>query len=399
MSDLERLLGWFADGVLCRPSADAPTLVHVARAVARLCGVGEVSGDPAVARIAERIGPAEHYIFVLVDGLGLNVINRLPAEAFLRSQLALRLQTVFPSTTAAALTSLATGEWPGRHAIPGWWTYLPDHGLTATILPFVERYSERPLPEFGVSSAEAFPVAPLLTRWRRPARAFLPRSIAHSVYSTYVRNGIPTTPYAIFPDGVEEVLRMVRGAATPTYAYLYTAAVDAAGHRGGLASDGLRDELHLVDRELARLAAGLPHHARLMVTADHGMIDVPESAKAILAPDDPLLEMLIVPPTGEARVPMFHVRPGQQEAFAARFRDRFGDRFALLAIAEVEALGLFGPGALNPIARGRIGDFLAVGAGPDILLYLGAGPRGAETLRGYHAGLTAAEMKVPLILA
>ena len=64
----------------------------------------------------------------------------------------------------------------------------------------------------------------------------------------------------------------------------------------------------------------------------------------------------------------------------------------------MEALGLFGPGALSPIARGRIGDFLALSAGPDILLYLGAGPRGAETLRGYHAGLTAAEMEVPLIL-
>lgn len=399
MSDSERLLGWFADGLLRRPGTEGPTLVDVARAVARLCGAGDISDDPGVARMAERIGPAEHYVFVLVDGLGLNLIDRLPAEAFLRRQPALRLQTVFPSTTAAALTSLATGEWPGCHAVPGWWTYLPNHSLTATILPFVERYSERPLAELGVSIAEAFPVAPLAARFGRRARAFMPRSIAHSVYSTYARNGIPTTPYALFSEGVEGVLQMVRGTAPPTYSSLYTAVVDAAAHRGGLASEGLRGALDLVDRELARLAAGLSRDARLIVTADHGMIDVPESAKAILEPDDPLLASLIVPPTGEARVPMFHVRPGQHEAFAARFRDRFGDRFALLSIAEVEALGLFGPGALSPIARGRIGDFLALSAGPDILLYLGAGPRGAETLRGYHAGLTAAEMEIPLILA
>ena len=145
MSDIDRLLGWFGDGSLVRPDAALPGTVHLSRALASLAGASGIEIEPPVARIAAAIGEAEHYVLVLVDGLGMNLIDELPDSSFLRRHVAMELQSVFPSSTAPALTALFTGCWPSEHAVTGWWTYLPDAGITSTILPFIERFSERPL--------------------------------------------------------------------------------------------------------------------------------------------------------------------------------------------------------------------------------------------------------------
>src|SRR3990172_3184585 len=126
MDDLERVLGWFESGALLHPSAEAPNTVDLSRALASLAGVGGLEMSPAALQLAELIGEAGHYVFVLVDGLGMNLIEEQPTGAFLRNHLALELRAVFPATTAAALTSLATGLWPAEHAVPAWWTYLPE---------------------------------------------------------------------------------------------------------------------------------------------------------------------------------------------------------------------------------------------------------------------------------
>src|SRR6185369_9878267 len=87
----------------------------------------------------------------------LNLADRLPPSALVRAHRRLQLQSLFPSTTAAALTSVATGRWPAQHAVLGWWTRLPELDLTATILPFVERFSHQPLAPRGISADYAFP--------------------------------------------------------------------------------------------------------------------------------------------------------------------------------------------------------------------------------------------------
>ena len=73
-------------------------------------------------------------MLILADGLGLEMLEREAAARTLREHLRSELRTVFPSSTAVALTSLATGEWPARHAVTGWWTYLEQSGGPATIL-------------------------------------------------------------------------------------------------------------------------------------------------------------------------------------------------------------------------------------------------------------------------
>lgn len=63
-----------------------------------------------------------HIIVILCDGMGNSILEQhLPQTAFLRHRnQSDRLRAVFPSTTPAALTTLATAQWPGQHGVPGW---------------------------------------------------------------------------------------------------------------------------------------------------------------------------------------------------------------------------------------------------------------------------------------
>ena len=150
MSDAERLLGWFASGELLRPEAAVPNLVDLALALAHLCGAGGVTLTANAESMAAAIGESDHYVMVLLDGFGMHLVDRLHADDPLRAALAMELRTVFPSSTAPALTSIATGLWPAEHAVPGWWTHIPDAGLTATILPFAERFGLEATPLLAI---------------------------------------------------------------------------------------------------------------------------------------------------------------------------------------------------------------------------------------------------------
>ena len=154
-----------------------------------------------------------------------------------------------------------------------------------------------------------------------------------------------------------------------------------------------------VDAELAGLHDALGGKARLVVTADHGLIDVPRAEQTLLLHGDPLLDLLAVPPSGDARMPIFHVRNERGGQFAGAFRERFGDSMILVGIEEAERLELFGPGPLTGVARRRFGDFIAFPFRPAALAYHPPNKPVGSVYLAVHAGLSPQEMRIPLCVA
>jgi hypothetical protein len=394
VSDVDRVLGWFDAGDLARPDHDAPNLLQLSCAIARLCGVDGIEQTEGVRRIEDAIGPADHYVLVLVDGMGMHLVDRLSAADPLRAALAMELQTVCPSSTAPALTTLATALPPAQHAVSGWWTHLPHAGLTATILPFIERYSEQPL---GVQPRAAFPAPAMAARYRRECYWVSPKPIAGSVYTRYSSGDAPHHGYRSMTMAIDAVDRRISMATGPTFTYFYIPFVDTAQHSHGTRSPTVTRMFSHVRARLRTLCERLRGRARIVVTADHGQIGIEEHHRHILDRHDPLIAMLKHPPTCEPRAPAFHVRERERERFSAAFRERLGDRFALLSVDEVSALRLLGPAPLSAETHGRLGDYMAIPREHDVLLY--EPKESLRAMRGFHGGLTRDEMRVPLILA
>ena len=400
-ADRDRVEGWLAEGRLLRPiepdGGGPPTTVDLARAVAHIGGAPLAAGDDAAAALTERIGRDRPLLFVLVDGLGDVLVDRLDENTTLGGAERVGLRSVFPSTTAAALTAIATGEWPATHAVPTWFTHLHRREITATILPFVERHSETALQRFGVQPAEAFPCPSRLAAMPGPLRTYHPRAISNSEFTSYGRGAWPTDPYDHLRDAVAGVLdRLVKQAEGGVH-YLYLPMVDSASHRVGPDGADTNQALRAVDRAIGVIADALDGRVRIAISADHGAVGVPPGGKTLVATDDPILDELHTPPHGEARVPMFCVRAGRAAAFAAAFRERWGANWALLSRADAQEMALFGPEPLSELAAERIGDYIAISANPEVMIY-GEPGNSTASLRGFHAGLLPEEMSIPLLL-
>src|SRR5690606_5016600 len=114
---------------------------------------------------------------------------------------------------------------------------------------------------------------------------------------------------------------------------------------------------------------------------------------------DPLLEYLECPPSGDVRTLYWHARPGMGKTFAHAFKQRFGEWFLLVRTSDAEALGMFGRDLLPERVRARLGDYVSLALGREVLRYTGApGRERYLAQRSHHSGLSPAEMNVPFIL-
>ena len=399
MSDAPDLLAAFDAGTLLRPDPGVPNLVDVSRAVAAAGGITNIALSPFASELATTLAERDHLVLILADGLGLEMLDREPSARTLRDNNRSEVRTVFPSSTAVALTSLATGAWPATHAVTGWWTHIEEIGGPATILQYRRRSDDRTLTDLGVEPDVALPVPSLMARLRRPGHMLMPRNIAGSVYSRYWTGGEPTEEYPSLAGTYGAIMQAVMGADEPTFIYVYVPHIDNESHHSGSESIGARAALVAVDRLVADLHAGLGRSTTLVVTADHGHLGVTPANRFMIRDSDGIPPLLGSPPSGDARVLEFHVRPGEHERFEERFRASFGEHFFLLTTDEVEELRLLGPEPLSPDTRQRLGDFMAISRGDAVLgFYPSQASRQGLRQRSHHAGLTPAEMLVPLVV-
>lgn len=340
--------------------------------------------------------PAECVVVLLVDGLGWQLLREHADHAPFLSSLAGRpLAAGFPTTTAVSITSLGTGVPPGQHGITGYSTRAD--GLDEPVNWLTWRGARSGTDLTGTQPPEQ--VQPVSTAFERAERAGVNASVVSA--PAFRTSGLTR---AALRGG--QYLRAFTAADTATVVaetartrggliYCYIADLDLIGHVHGCRSEAWRVQLELIDAGARLLADRLPANARLLVTADHGMLDVPEHAK-LDYDAEPLLREGVELLAGEARVRYLHVAPGQLEAVRSRWAELLGEGMAMLGKEEAIARGWFGP-SVSDAASGRIGDLIAVSVSELAVVRRKAESRNAS-LVGHHGALTDAELLVPLLL-
>ncbi len=402
MIDMDRLMGEFENGTLLRPSVDIPNSVDLSRAMARMCGHQRQRADSgSEIEIADLIGPAEHFVFVIVDGLGMSILETLPEEAFLRRNLACELRSVFPSTTSAALTTLATGTWPVNHAVIGWWTHFPEIPGPATVLPFIDRVTGTPLGKQGINAEMVFPIPSQVSSFDRSAIGILPKNLIGSVYSGYSLGRSIRRGYGTVAEGIDITLSRLESTTRPSYTYLYFPQVDSAAHMTGVHSEATQAALRDVNHGLERLARDMRNGTKIVVTADHGHLDAAPREPLLIQQEDEIGSMLSCPPSGDARVNYYHVREDSKKRFPSVYREIMPSNVLFLTPDEVQKLQLLGPGEIPTVTRERMGDYMAICTDSAIFAWAAAGTGGPDLSRlvSHHSGLSPDEVLIPLIVA
>ena len=401
MSDADELLAAFDSGELLRPSPDVPNMVDLSNAIAGVSGLEERDTTLGSRAIAALIGRPKHLVLVAADGLGMNTVRAMAEDAFLPSRVATELRTVFPSSTPVVFTSLATGQWPGAHSVIGWYMYLSELDCVATIIRFERRTDDKSLAELGLEREQAYPVPSQMARFARGTLSLLPEVISGTAYSTYTAGGTAQRGYKTLHAAVDAVLSHASDSGEePTFTYLYTPAIDFISHEAGVGHKSVQAAAEELDREVERLAGSLPKDSRVVLTADHGLLDIDKAHDYKIEPSDDLPTYLRREPWGDGRALQFDVAEDKKALFEQIFRSLFGEAFYLISTDDAERLALFGPGAISPLTRNRLGNYMAVAKGPGSIYY--RYPKGEESkfhMVSAHSGLTPDEMLVPLVVA
>lgn len=346
---------------------------------------------------ALRLPAARRAVVVLVDGLGDALLRRHAGHApVLRGARAHPdsrvLDTVFPTTTAAALTSLATGRAPSVHGIVGYDAFDPRQ--------------RRVVNQLGGWPADLDPHAwqstPTLFETLAPRRSVVtvsrPKFRSSSLTLAGLRGGdfVEANTPAARVAATLKVLRERRDALV----YLYWDDLDKVGHSHGSGSDRWLEELEELDSALRRLVAGAGEGTLVLLTADHGMVDIEPEGRIDFSLDPALVDGVEFT-AGEPRGVQLHFAadaPRERRAqTVAAWRERFGEQAWVLEGEEIDAAGWFGPG-FAPGVRERVGDVLVAAHGP-LALYDGrrVGPHAFDMV-GQHGSLTDAERRIPLLV-
>jgi hypothetical protein len=331
---------------------------------------------------------AASYVVFLVDGLGAQLLRRhAHAAPFLSALLAdQEVGTAgVPSTTATSLTSFGTGLTPGAHGLVGFTSRVPGTNNLLNALFWDKKID---------------PV-----EWQPHPTAFA-RLTAAGVTVTVVNkrefrsSGLTVAAHRgaeyVGADRVGERIAAVVAASAmrPSMTYMYDGDLDWTGHRYGVASSHWLQQLSMVDAEAEQLRETLPAHTRLVVVADHGMIDSPADAR-IDVDEFPELRDGMVLLGGEARFRHLYCANGAVADVAATWRGFLGDRAQVLTRDEAVERGWFGP--LTPSVRPRVGDVVV--ACREANAIISTVDFGYEaSLIGFHGSLTPDEMLIPMIV-
>lgn len=344
-------------------------------------------------------GEAEVLVFILIDGLGDDFLRRFGEGSALLERRLKRITSVFPSTTASAVTTVLTGLAPTTHGLTGWFVHDRRFGGVIAPLPMARRAGG---PVRGLLPlSRLFPYRTLFQRRRRPSVFIAPQHLAHSPFSQRHSRGARVIAYRTLPDMTDAIAAQAVAlrAAGGGYVHAYYPVFDALSHAYGCQSSRVVSEFARIDAAFGALVARLAGSGvRVVVSADHGFIDSPEGRLVHLDRHPEANAMLASPLFGERRAAYCEVRRGAEADFAAFAREALAGKAVLVPSAELVASGLFGPGAAHRRLCERIGT-QALLMEPGWTIRDRVPGEKNHPMLGVHGGLTPSEMWVPLIYA
>ena len=340
--------------------------------------------DESSVALPDVVAGAHSVVLLVLDGLGWQALaeqrESLPVLGGLQGR---AITTVTPSTTAAALTSMSTGAAPAEHGLLGY--RIRVGGQILNVLRWTNGSRTAPAPEdtqrrppFGGR------VVPVVTKSEFARTGF---TAAHLRGCTF--KGWRTTSTL-----VEHCRRLIEDGERLVYAYYD--GLDKVAHEHGIVDSFYSAELLAIDRLVEDVLDALPEDTAVVVTADHGQVQVgPEGAVRLDA-----ISPLVGAMAGEGRFRSLWARPGASAELRAAAAEHHGHRAWVFTREQLFDEGWLGPPGSSRVAsalRSRIGDVVL--AARDPVIFVDPSQEHEHLMQSQHGSVTAAEMLVPLLAA
>lgn len=327
----------------------------------------------------------KNVVVMVFDGMGVDLLEKtLSSRSFLRQHLVRSISSVFPPTTCAAMSTYRSALPPIVHGWLAWACYFKEYKKVIELYRNSDLYTQEKLNVPPV--ADQLPYEPI---WDKINRVTGGGVQARSIYPASIPNGSAETLSEWFRE-----IRATCGKEGRQYVFAYWNEPDHTMHNQGTYAPDVREIVRDINRRIRTLSAQLTD-TLLIVSADHGHTPLEE----VVYIDDieDMVDCLSRPLSLDDRTVSIALKPGRRDRFLDLFNRYLSQDFILFSRQEVLDRHLFGYGKPHERALDFIGDYIISSISGKSICQHQPGEV-IPDLKSAHAGLTRAEMRVPLIL-
>lgn len=321
-----------------------------------------------------------HVILIVLDGLGVNIINKhLKENDLLKKNIKQIFNSVFPPTTVAATNSLLSGKPPFTSGYLGWMQYNKFADAHEVVFLNVDYYDNNKklsakLHE-GLLSYES-----ILDKIKKENRDLHVEALFPSFHKTH--------GYESFTEQLNRLLMITQK--ERSFSYCYYDEPDLTIHRDGVNGTKTKEVIKSLNSAYERFLQEVKDDVLVIVTADHGLIDI-EAIKLYEYED--IIKTFKRKPAIEPRAMTFFIKEEEKENFLKLFNKYFKEDFLLLTKDKLYKTNLLGYGKKHELLDSFIGDYTAIATGNKSFQ-----TKKGESLKAHHAGLTKEELEIAIII-
>jgi hypothetical protein len=326
-------------------------------------------------------------ILLVLDGLGYNYLKKNGKGTFLLSKIKGRMTSVFPGTTATAISTFNTGLAPAEHGIPGWDLFSKEIGAMIEVLRHRDGVADFRKIIWDKKVFSGMNVKSFL---------LLPKGY-DSEYNFIFNENYKTMPYGTLNDLFSKMRLIARKKYSKRkYVFAYWPMMDGHLHLYGTESRKAKLHLREIDKKVRDFAKSIRDtNTMMIVTADHGLNNIKK--KIILNSYPKFLDLLVFPPAGDSRVKYCFVKSGKENEFRNYVKKKLGRYCQIKKSSDLLKERYFGFPPVSKKLIERIGDYTLIAKDDCTLKYLEPG-KTPNKFKGHHSGMSEDEMYVPLIV-
>jgi len=359
-------------------------------------------------------------VLFLIDGFGykqwLKYADKYEfLKRFTKKGVVAPMTTVFPSTTAATLTTINSGLTPQEHGLPEWWVYFDELDKIIVTLPFTPLGEEGrdTLLKAGVDPKILFDgktIYETLSKSQIPSFTFIRDTYAESAYSKSVHRGSETISFINSSDLLVNLRKKIAEVSTPAYFYIYWDVVDSISHTYGPHTEQYLAELNgffylLQEEFIQKIEKNLAKEISILITSDHGQVNIDPKQTIYLNQYPDIVNNFQVGSSGNKILPwgsprdvFLAIKPEKLNQVLEFLTNTLQNKVAVMKIEKAFEEGLFGQGDLHKKFRNRVGNILILPRGNSTVWYEHFKDEKIDLL-GMHGGLSPDEMLIPFAVA
>lgn len=320
-------------------------------------------------------------VYILIDAMGSEILKKHPKEAeYLIKNQTRTLTTVFPSTTVAATVSALTGKSPINTGWIGWLQYIKEEDKSVIFFYNKDFYDESV--EFNYNVSEKYvPVTKIYEQIKEANKNI-------STHEVFPEFKVPE--HKTFRNLIDTVIKKCNND-KENFIYAYWDKLDTYLHKTGTESIKVKEHINEISKDLKYLRDTIGDDTLIVVTADHGQLDVEEIE---LWKYDKIVETFEHNPSIEARATAFFIKKEKEEQFVEEFSKNFRDSFILFKSEDFIKTNMLGNEPIHEKAKEFLGNYFAVA----IDKYSFKLSNSKRVFKAQHAGLTKDEMLIPMII-